>query len=100
MKICRYVMRDPTPLPSLPPYGLIEGENVNWISGPPCCSWSRSSRSARLAEVRLLCPVEPSKIVCIGRNYTAHATELGNEIPKEPLMFLKPPSSVIGPEEP
>ncbi len=100
MKICRYVMRDPTSMPSLPPYGLIEGENVNEISGPPWGSWSRSSRSARLAEVRLLCPVEPSKIVCIGRNYTAHATELGNEIPKEPLIFLKPPSSVIGPEEP
>lgn len=100
MKICRYVMRDPTSMPSLPPYGLIEGENVNEISGPPWGSWSRSSRSVRLAEVRLLCPVEPSKIVCIGRNYTAHATELGNEIPKEPLMFLKPPSSLIGPEEP
>jgi len=100
MKICRYVMRDPTSMPSLPRYGLIESENVIEISGPPWGSWSRNSRSARLAEVRLLCPVEPSKIVCIGRNYTAHATELGNEIPKEPLMFLKPPSSVIGSEEP
>ena len=100
MKICRYVMRDPTSTPSLPRYGLIESENVIEISGPPWGSWSPSSRSVRLAEVRLLCPVEPSKIVCIGRNYTAHATELGNEIPKEPLIFLKPPSSVIGPEEP
>src|SRR6266704_2369251 len=100
MKICRYVMRDRTSMPSLPRYGLIESENVIEISGPPWGSWSRSSRSARLAEVRLLCPVEPSKVVCIGRNYTAHATELGNEIPKEPLIFLKPPSSVIGPEEP
>ena len=100
MKICRYVMRDRTSMPSLPRYGLIESENVIEISGPPWGSWSRSSRSVRLAEVRLLCPVEPSKIVCIGRNYTAHATELGNEIPKEPLIFLKPPSSVIGPEEP
>src|SRR2546427_3868116 len=100
MKICRYVMRDPASMPSLPRYGLIESENVIEISGPPWGSWSRNSRSARLAEVRLLCPVEPSKIVCVGRNYTAHATELGNEIPKEPLMFLKPPSSVIGSEEP
>ncbi len=100
MKICRYVMRDPTSMPSLPRYGLIESENVIEISGLPWGSWSRSSRSARLAEVRVLCPVEPSKIVCIGRNYAAHAAELGNEIPKEPLMFLKPPSSLIGPEEP
>jgi 2-keto-4-pentenoate hydratase/2-oxohepta-3-ene-1,7-dioic acid hydratase in catechol pathway len=43
--------------------------------------------------------VEPSKIVCIGRNYAAHAAELGNELPKEPLIFLKPPSSLIGPQE-
>jgi 2-keto-4-pentenoate hydratase/2-oxohepta-3-ene-1,7-dioic acid hydratase in catechol pathway len=46
-----------------------------------------------------MAPVEPSKIVCIGRNYAAHAAELGNEVPKEPLMFLKPPSSLVGPEE-
>jgi 2-keto-4-pentenoate hydratase/2-oxohepta-3-ene-1,7-dioic acid hydratase in catechol pathway len=45
-------------------------------------------------------PVDPSKIVCIGRNYAAHAAELGNEVPKEPLMFLKPPSSIVGPEQP
>src|SRR6266704_388447 len=45
MKICRYVMRDPTSMPSLPPYGLIEGENVNEISGPPWGSWSRNSLS-------------------------------------------------------
>jgi 2-keto-4-pentenoate hydratase/2-oxohepta-3-ene-1,7-dioic acid hydratase in catechol pathway len=40
-------------------------------------------------------PVSPSKIVCVGRNYTAHAAELGNEVPAEPLIFLKPPSSLI-----
>jgi 2-keto-4-pentenoate hydratase/2-oxohepta-3-ene-1,7-dioic acid hydratase in catechol pathway len=61
--------------------------------------WSRGARASRLTDVQLLAPVEPSKIVCIGRNYAAHAEELGNEVPKEPLMFLKPPSSVIGPEE-
>ena len=100
MKICRYVMREAAASdPALPRYGLIEGENVIEISGPPWSVWSRSSRSSRLAEVRLLAPVEPSKIVCIGRNYAAHAAELGNEVPKEPLMFLKPPSSIIGPQE-
>ena len=45
----------------------------------------------------LRCPVRPSKIICIGRNYAAHARELGNEPPKEPLLFLKPPSALIGP---
>jgi 2-keto-4-pentenoate hydratase/2-oxohepta-3-ene-1,7-dioic acid hydratase in catechol pathway len=44
--------------------------------------------------------VNPSKIVCVGRNYAAHAAELGNDVPKEPLIFLKPPSSIVGPDEP
>src|SRR6266566_10109789 len=100
MKICRYVVRDASASGSASPqYGLIEGENVIEISGAPWGPWSRGSRSSRLPEVRLLAPVEPSKIVCIGRNYAAHAAELGNEVPKEPLMFLKPPSSLLGPEE-
>jgi 2-keto-4-pentenoate hydratase/2-oxohepta-3-ene-1,7-dioic acid hydratase in catechol pathway len=47
--------------------------------------------------VTLLAPVEPSKIVCVGRNYREHASELGNEVPKEPLLFFKPPSSIIAP---
>lgn len=46
---------------------------------------------------RRLCPVEPSKILCIGRNYRAHAAELGNEVPSEPLLFFKPPSSLLDP---
>ena len=49
---------------------------------------------------QLLAPVEPSKIICVGRNYREHASELGNEVPKEPLIFFKPPSSVIGPGQP
>ena len=43
--------------------------------------------------------VQPSKIVCVGRNYAAHARELGNEVPKQPLLFFKPSSSLIGPDE-
>jgi 2-keto-4-pentenoate hydratase/2-oxohepta-3-ene-1,7-dioic acid hydratase in catechol pathway len=50
-------------------------------------------------EAALLAPVHPSKIVCVGRNYRAHAAEMGNEAPKEPLIFLKPPSSLISPGE-
>lgn len=48
-----------------------------------------------LSEVTLLAPVTPSKVVCVGRNYREHAAELGNKMPEEPLLFLKPPSSVI-----
>lgn len=99
MKICRYVPRN-TASGSSPRYGLIEGENVIEIVGPPWGQWTRSSHSWRLTDVRLLAPVEPSKIVCVGRNYAAHAAELGNEVPKEPLIFLKPSTSIIGPEEP
>src|SRR5467141_1098630 len=100
MKICRYLMCEASSSDTASPhYGLIEGENVIEISGPPWGQWSRGSRSSRLADARLLAPVEPTKIVCIGRNYAAHAAEMGNEVPKEPLMFLKPPSSIIGPEE-
>lgn len=99
MKFCRFVSRHASsPVASLL-YGLIEGESVLEISGTPWGPWSSTSRSHRLADVRLLAPAEPSKIVCIGRNYAAHAAELGNEVPKEPLMFLKPPSSIVGPEE-
>lgn len=50
-------------------------------------------------DVRLLAPCIPTKIVCVGRNYADHAKELGNEVPERPLLFLKPPSAVIGPEE-
>ena len=53
-----------------------------------------------LEEVHLLPPIRPSKIVCLGRNYRAHAEELGNEVPERPLLFFKPPSAVIGPGEP
>jgi 2-keto-4-pentenoate hydratase/2-oxohepta-3-ene-1,7-dioic acid hydratase in catechol pathway len=99
VKFCRFVSRHASsPVASLL-YGLIEGESVLEISGTPWGPWSSTSRSHGLADVRLLAPAEPSKIVCIGRNYAAHAAELGNEVPKEPLMFLKPPSSIVGPEE-
>src|ERR1700716_487973 len=50
-----------------------------------------------LEEAVLLPPVRPSKIVCVGRNYREHATELGNEVPAEPLLFFKPPSSLLAP---
>ncbi|MDB4986781.1 MAG: 2-hydroxyhepta-2,4-diene,7-dioate isomerase [Myxococcaceae bacterium] len=63
-----------------------------WAGGRP------TGERVALASVRLLAPVTPSKIVCVGRNYAAHAQELGNDVPSEPLLFLKPPSSLLGPE--
>lgn len=49
----------------------------------------------KIEDVRLLTPLEPSKIVCVGRNYAEHAAELGNELPKDPMLFLKAPSSIV-----
>jgi 2-keto-4-pentenoate hydratase/2-oxohepta-3-ene-1,7-dioic acid hydratase in catechol pathway len=101
MKFCRFVpIASSAPHAAAPLYGLLEGGQIREISGPPWNPWSQGSRSWAEADVRLLAPVEPGKIVCVGRNYAAHAAELGNEIPKEPLIFLKPPSAIIGPGEP
>ena len=96
MKFCRFTAKSDSASSS---YGLLEGEKILEILGTPWGQWSRGTRTWPLADVRLRAPVEPSKIVCIGRNYAAHAAELGNEVPKEPLMFLKAPSSIVGPEE-
>jgi 2-keto-4-pentenoate hydratase/2-oxohepta-3-ene-1,7-dioic acid hydratase in catechol pathway len=78
----------------------MEGDTIHAISGYPWGQWSREAGTLRLREARLLAPVEPSKIVAVGRNYAAHAAEMGNELPKEPLIFLKPPSAIVGPDEP
>src|SRR6266849_597479 len=99
MKFCRFVPLDRAVSSAAPLYGILDADQVREISGAPWIEWSQSSRPWPLAAVRLVAPVDPSKIVGIGRNYAAHAAELGNEVPKEPLMFLKPPSSIIGAEE-
>jgi len=83
-----------------PCFADLEGATAWEIDGPFEGQRKRTGRSWPLAEVRLLAPVVPTKVVCQGRNYVEHAAELNNPVPKEPLIFLKPPSSVIGPDEP
>src|SRR5260370_14377319 len=102
MKFCRFVPSDPSVSAAAPLYATLEEDELREIPGPPWAPQQRlpSSRSWKRAAVRLVAPVEPGKVVCIGRNYAAHAAELGNEVPKEPLLFLKPSSSIVGPEEP
>ena len=101
MKFCRFVPKSAGVASRvLPSYGLIEGEIIQGISGPPWREWSREEASLSMREARLLAPVEPSKIVCVGRNYAAHASEMGGSVPKEPMIFLKTPSSIVGTEEP
>lgn len=102
MQYCRFQTEDG------PQYGQVGWRNGElWmervIAAPPE-DWTvvqlRKDLPARpLSELKLLAPVTPSKIVCIGRNYRDHAAELGNDVPKEPLLFLKAPSAVLAPEE-
>jgi 2-keto-4-pentenoate hydratase/2-oxohepta-3-ene-1,7-dioic acid hydratase in catechol pathway len=80
-------------------YGVVEGPLVRPLSAAPWAGGLPDGAPVPLADVSFLAPVEPSKIVCVGRNYRAHAKELGNEVPAVPMLFLKPPSAVIGPQE-
>ncbi len=101
MKFCRFLPLDATDVqPASALYGLLEGDQVRAISGAPWSTWTHGTNIWHVADVRLLSPVDPGKIVCVGRNYVAHAAEFGHEVPKEPLIFLKPPSAMIGPGEP
>lgn len=104
MRIARYVINDS------PAFGVVElasdgGEHpdtVMTLTGDPLVGpVNYTGERVNLVDVRLVAPVIPrSKIVAIGRNYAAHAAEFGHEVPAEPLMFLKPNTSVIGPDEP
>ena len=102
MKLCRFIFNNG------PEYGLIES-----VAGRDCITRllltppedgtdlasvpTRAVTPIPFGEARILAPVRPSKIVCVGRNYRQHAAELGNEVPQEPLLFLKPPSSLLDP---
>jgi 2-keto-4-pentenoate hydratase/2-oxohepta-3-ene-1,7-dioic acid hydratase in catechol pathway len=80
-------------------WGAIEEGLVRPWSAAPWAGGVPDGQPVPLDGVQLLAPVEPSKIVCVGRNYRAHAKELGNEVPAVPLVFMKPPSAVIGPQD-
>jgi 2-keto-4-pentenoate hydratase/2-oxohepta-3-ene-1,7-dioic acid hydratase in catechol pathway len=96
-----------------PRFGIVTGEldehgeldddaAVVALAGDPLyVGMKPTEEQHRLADVRLLAPVLPrSKVVGIGRNYAAHAAEMGSDVPTEPLMFLKPNTSVVGPGDP
>lgn len=75
----------------------LDGDRARRFDGSPFEGARLGSHEIQWSAADLRAPVRPSKIVCIGRNYAAHAKELGNEPPKEPLLFLKAPSSIAGP---
>jgi 2-keto-4-pentenoate hydratase/2-oxohepta-3-ene-1,7-dioic acid hydratase in catechol pathway len=97
MKLCRFKHQSSAE----PRYGIIEEDYIlPFIDDDIFAGHARTaSDKIPLAEVRILAPVTPSKIVCVGRNYSEHAAELGNAMPTEPLLFLKAPSAIIGTNE-
>lgn len=80
-------------------YGILEENSIIGLDGEPYDYINTSSMKFSLASSQLLAPCEPSKIVALGVNYRSHSDEMNSKLPEEPLMFLKPPSSVIGPDE-
>lgn len=94
MKIVRYDNA------GTPAWGVIEGDTVLEATGEPFVDLAPTSTPVgNIDDVRLLSPVAPKTVMCIGRNYRAHAEEFGNEVPESPLLFMKPASSVIGPHD-
>jgi 2-keto-4-pentenoate hydratase/2-oxohepta-3-ene-1,7-dioic acid hydratase in catechol pathway len=91
MRIVRYETQDG----KKPKYGWLLDDKVGEIGGNIFGRYQRKEAETPLADVKLLAPSEPTKMLCVGRNYVEHAKELGNEVPKIPLIFMKPPSSVI-----
>jgi 2-keto-4-pentenoate hydratase/2-oxohepta-3-ene-1,7-dioic acid hydratase in catechol pathway len=82
--------------PAGPRWGQIEAGSVHELDKAPYSGGQKTGRTVPLDGLQLLAPVEPSKLICIGRNYAEHAAELGNQAPSEPMFFLKAPSSLIG----
>jgi 2-keto-4-pentenoate hydratase/2-oxohepta-3-ene-1,7-dioic acid hydratase in catechol pathway len=81
-------------------YGVVEGEAIREMDGDPFGHFHMTSKIKKMGEVKLLSPCLPTKIVALGLNYRDHAEEVKMVLPKEPLIFIKPSTSVIGPGEP
>ena len=78
-------------------YGVLEEDgSIMELAGSPFCDFSVGGKTAELESVRVLAPVEPSKIVGVGANYMLHIEESGMEAPKFPMLFTKPPTAVVG----
>jgi 2-keto-4-pentenoate hydratase/2-oxohepta-3-ene-1,7-dioic acid hydratase in catechol pathway len=83
-----------------PRYGFIEDDKIIEVSAKDYLTNNHKRLRECPVNVKILPPVNPSKIICVGLNYRDHADELGMEIPEEPIIFLKPPSSIIGDRDP
>lgn len=81
-------------------YGSVEPEGIRLHRGTPFIAWEPTETIVEWNQARLLAPVIPTKIVAVGKNYADHAEEMGVEVPQDPVIFLKPPTSVVGPLHP
>jgi 2-keto-4-pentenoate hydratase/2-oxohepta-3-ene-1,7-dioic acid hydratase in catechol pathway len=88
MKIVRFIAESFSPQPM---WGMVEGETVYGISLP---TFGRTGQSWRRSSLKMLPPAQPTKIICVGKNYAAHAAEMGGEVPVEPGLFLKGPNTL------
>jgi 2-keto-4-pentenoate hydratase/2-oxohepta-3-ene-1,7-dioic acid hydratase in catechol pathway len=95
MRIVRYLGKN-----EVPTYGWILENKVGRIEGDIFGEYRRLEAETPMEAVKLLAPSRPTKIICLGRNYAEHAKEQEVEVPKVPMLFLKPPSSIINPGEP
>jgi 2-keto-4-pentenoate hydratase/2-oxohepta-3-ene-1,7-dioic acid hydratase in catechol pathway len=89
MKIVRFSHQGTTS------YGLLEGSSIAVLSGSPFEKIEKTGKVVPLDAVRVLAPVAPSKLVCVGLNYTLHAEESGVPVPEEPMLFMCAPSAII-----
>jgi 2-keto-4-pentenoate hydratase/2-oxohepta-3-ene-1,7-dioic acid hydratase in catechol pathway len=91
MRLVRFLMQN------RPAYGILDNDEVVELDGEGFTSLSSRRAVHRAVEVRLLAPCIPTKVVAVGLNYRDHAKELGMAVPENPVLFLKPPTAVIGP---
>ena len=81
-------------------YGVADAEGVLVYNGSPFVAWEPTETVVPWPNVNLLSPVIPTKVMCVGKNYVDHAEEMDSDVPEEPLIFIKPATSVIGQNQP
>lgn len=93
MKIVRYGAE--------PHYGILEDETIYAASGDLFDGLTKGNKVGTIGDVQLLAPIDPGKVIAIGLNYVDHVTELdkSRELPTTPVMFMKPPSAIVGPDQ-
>jgi 2-keto-4-pentenoate hydratase/2-oxohepta-3-ene-1,7-dioic acid hydratase in catechol pathway len=90
VRIARFTVEDEVD------FGVVEGDEIAQITGHPFAPFTFTGYRYPIADIRLLAPIIPSKVVAVGKNYADHAKEMGGEAPSAPVLFLKPSTAVVG----